>query len=331
MTGPVDLTGRQPTWPATAISLWRSCMAAASRSGELWRTPAPQGDDVLREELGRVLRADAARITITAGIRASALTYARADRDIAVERPTFAGAVDVLRAAGARVALYDWCELLHGPPPPERTLWLTSPCRNPDGATLTPPDRAALERRLGAGYRVVINSAYRWYAPDECDVAGTDTLGTLHKLAGHGVRLGWVCSDDYFERATAELIGTTPSPVWQRAWGRFLRADGLALLVGHTVEPALAAAVVFRQRVDHRLRTPPAAGPHVLLPLTPVTGEEAALARLADTGLRLSGGAAFHSPVPALRASFAGAPAGAAARLADLVTRSGLFAVDTVG
>ncbi|WP_329563513.1 aminotransferase class I/II-fold pyridoxal phosphate-dependent enzyme [Streptomyces uncialis] len=318
-----DLSGPPPRWPRSARDVFAEAMDAAARTVTLWQQPAPQGDEVLREELGCLLGTDPERLTITAGVRATALTYARTKRRIALERPTFPGVLHTLRAAGADVSLHSWDELLRRPP--ASTLWLTSPFRNPDGRTLTVGERDTLTRLTTSGHRVIVNEAYRWFGA-EPPVPGADRLGTLHKLTGHGVRLGWVDSADFFGRATAEMLGTTPSPVWQRAWGLFLRRGGLDGLIDATVAPTLTAATRFHERLG--LGTAP--GPHVLIRPRPNVDEETALRHLAEHSIKLSPGADFLADGPSLRASFTGASPGAGTRLADLLKNSSLFAPDLV-
>jgi DNA-binding transcriptional MocR family regulator len=325
-----DLSGAQPPWPAEAHRLWRDCVARAVYQEDLWLTPAPFGEDLLREQLGRVLGLDPAVLTITASVRAAALTYGRCDPFIALERPTFPGVVRALRDSRARVELRPWAELLTGDLPAGATIWVTTPCRNPDGASLAAAGWTALRGRLAAGHRVVVNAAYGWYATGLANAPaapGADIIGSLHKLGGHGARLGWVCSRDYAERAVPELLGTTPPRVWQHAWGEFLRADGLILLAGQCVAPALGAAAAFRDRLasEHGRRPPSFSGPQLLLPLADGSTEQEALDQLGSQGFRLCGAEAFFADVPALRASFLGVGQEEAARFADAVVRCGLF------
>jgi DNA-binding transcriptional MocR family regulator len=318
-----DLTGTPPTWPPPARELFAGCLTAASKAPHLWQAPAPRGDDVLREELAPILGTSADLLTITAGIRAAALTYARTETRLAVERPTFPGVVRTMRAAGADVSLYDWADLPGTPA--DTAIWVTSPFRNPDGRSLSAAEQAVLVQLAAAGRRVIVNGAYGWFG-DSPRLPGADHLGSFHKIAGHGARLAWVVSADFFDRATAELIGTPPSPVWQRAWGLFLRAGGAGMLIEQTVVPALEAAAAFH----HRLSVPHSGAPHALLTVRPGTGEPTALAYLADRSFRLNPGSDFFA-AGAVRASFAGADAAVGERFGDVVARSGLMAPAPVG
>ncbi len=323
----VDLTGTQPVWPGEARDLWRDCVTAASRKESHWRVPVPQGDELLREQLAQAIGADPARITVTAGVRATALTYARRAADIVVERPSFPGVLHVLAGAGARVSRAGWDELLSGELPGQAVIWVTSPARNPDGRTLSDSEEALLRQRIEAGHRVVVNQAYSWFASCPAPRPEFDTLGTLHKLAGHGARLGWVHSADYFDIAVPELLGSTPPPVWQHAWGLFLQAGGLALLETGCVAPAMAAARAFREMAERLGWSPQFTGPHLLLQTAPSIGAGDAVSLLSERGFAVSDAASFESTHPAVRVSFLSATPQAAAAFAEVAVHSGLFAV----
>ncbi|TDD68670.1 aminotransferase class I/II-fold pyridoxal phosphate-dependent enzyme [Actinomadura rubrisoli] len=314
----IDFSGTAPRWTEEARRLWEDCVSFREES--LWAVPMPQGDELLREWIGARFGLDPRFITITAGVRAAALTYARVHGVVHVERPTFGGVVRVLEFAGARVERHSW-EALPSVPR-SGALWVTSPARNPDGATLDAALCEELGRRAAEGQRVVVNGAYLWFAPGGVpDLAGADLLGSFHKIGGHGCRLGWVYSTSYFGEAVAELLGTTPSPVWQRCWARFAAKGGLDVLAEHAVTTARESAAAFLAEVPYRW---PAA-PHMLLPLVSGVGEEHALARLERLGFRLAPGRDFDCDVPALRVSFPGASPDDAVRLARAITGTGLF------
>jgi DNA-binding transcriptional MocR family regulator len=321
----IDLSGTFPRWSTETVSLWESCAREAARDDRLWRFPAPQGDDLLRERLGQALGLDPAHLTITVSIRAAALTYARTSPGIVVERPTFPGVVQVLRSSPAEVVMRNWDVLLSERPPGRPLLWLTSPFRNPDGATLTVGDHAMLRARIEAGQHVVINAAYLWYAPETPGVPGADLIGSLHKLGGIGTRLGWVHSATYFTEAVPELLGATPSPVWQRMWGLFLERDGAALLRQDVVEPALASSAAFRDALPWKTG---GTGPHGLLTLAPGIAEGRALRELEDAGFRVCAGGDFFCSRPSVRIAFLGVSPAGAERFAAAAATCGLFEPD---
>jgi DNA-binding transcriptional MocR family regulator len=329
----IDLSGRPPEWPSEAVELWGESVRRATGRGDLWRVPAPRGDDLLREQLGEQLRLDPEHLTITASLRAAVLTYARRYRRFLIERPTYPGVAETAVAAGAEVAFQPWDELFEqrAPATAGTVVWLTAPCRNPDGADLRDPDRAGLARLAGSGRRVVVNGAYAWFSRDLRWPPGVDLAGTLHKLCGVGARLGWVYSRTYFDEAYPEMLATTPSRVWQHAWGLFLRDGGAALLRARLVDPSLQAAEAFgtRLRTAHGAALPAFTGTHAILPIATHLDEEAALAALAGRGFRLCPGSPFRCAAPALRVSFTGVGRDEAVRFADALVDSGVLRLDS--
>lgn len=321
---PADFSGAQPSWPAEAVELWSGCAAEAARDTALWRAPAPAGDDQLRTRLGAEFGLDPAHLTVVAGARAVALTYGRCTRRVLVERPTFLGLSPMLRAHGARVRHFGWADI--PVPEPDTTVLVTSPCRNPDGATLDGPTREVLEGLCRKGVHVAVNGAYVWFDRQSPRVAGADLFVSLHKLAGVGARLGFVFSESFFERGVPEIASTGPPPVWQRAWARFLARDGLRLLEAHIVSTTLAAARVFLETLagEGAEPLPPATGPNLLLPLPSGTDEDSALAALAERGFLVSAGRHFASAAPAIRVTFTGTTRDQAAALAETLVRTGL-------
>jgi 2-aminoadipate transaminase len=314
-----DLGGTQPAWPAEAVELWAACAAAAARRPELWRVPAPQGDELLRERLSAALDLDAERLTVVGSVRAAAVTYARRHRRVVLERPGWQGLTAALTGSRATLERAGVAELARTRPPAGTVLWLTSPHRNPDGHTLSAPLAGDLSGQVRAGARVVANEAYRWFGAGP-RVPGADLVGSLHKLGGLGSRIGWVHSAGFFDEAVPELVGSTPSAVWQHAWGRFLAAGGLALLHAAVVAPALAAGAAF----DAELGGQAVAGPHRLLRLPSGAGEADTVGRLAAAGWSVGPGSAFGAEFPSVRLSFLGVSAEQAAEFAAAV-RGGLL------
>ncbi|HVQ96287.1 MAG TPA: aminotransferase class I/II-fold pyridoxal phosphate-dependent enzyme [Mycobacteriales bacterium] len=311
-----DFGGGQPPWPVDAVELWAGCAAAAARRAELWRVPAPRGDDLLREQLGAVLELDPDLLTVVGSVRAAAVTYARRHGQLVLERPGWRGLTAALADSRARVRRAGLDEIAGADWPAGTVLWLTSPHRNPDGATLDADLVTRLAGQVRRGRRVVLDEAYRWFGAGP-RVPGADLVGSLHKLAGMGARLGWVHSADFFGEAVPELVGSTPSAVWQHAWGRFLAAGGLELLRAAVVTPALAASAAFSAGLPAGEPDATAVpGPHRLLRLPPGADEPGALRRLGVRGWTLGPGSAFDADVPALRVSFVGVTADAAAELA---------------
>jgi DNA-binding transcriptional MocR family regulator len=320
-----DFGGGQPPWPAEAVQLWAGCAAAAARRTELWRVPAPRGDELLRAQLAAALDLDPDRLTVVGSVRAAAVTYARRHARVVLERPGWRGLTAALAGSQARLQRADLDEIADADWPAGTVLWLTSPHRNPDGATLTAGLVSRLAGQVRRGRRLVLDEAYRWFGAGP-RVPGADLVGSLHKLGGLGARLGWVYSADFFDEAVPELVGSTPSAVWQHAWGRFLAAGGLELLGAAVVTPALAASAAFTAGLRGYAPVAVAApGPHRLLQLPPGADEAGALRRLAARGWTLGPGAAFDTAAPALRVSFVGVAAAAAAGFAAALAEPGLL------
>ncbi|HET9898224.1 MAG TPA: hypothetical protein VFQ44_25125 [Streptosporangiaceae bacterium] len=331
----IDLSGAPVPWSPEAEAIWADCIGQAARTADLWTTPAPRGDEVIREWIAADQGFDPEQVTIVSSLRAAALTYARCFDHVIVEQPSFLGVMPALASARAQVQTMPWSEIFEGTLGTEASrtvLWLTSPGRNPDGASLSPAGEAALRRRAATGYRVVINATYTWFTELRAP-AGFDVLGSLHKLRGGGARLGWVASASFFDEAVPELVGTPPSPVWQRAWGLFLRDGGMALLRGTYLADVAAATSAFASRLTsaHGIAPPAFAGPSVLVPLTAPAApasEDAAVAEFARQGFKLVAGRHFMSRYPAIRATFFGVTPEQAARFADALAASGRLAVD---
>ncbi|MFE3760189.1 aminotransferase class I/II-fold pyridoxal phosphate-dependent enzyme [Streptomyces sp. NPDC059104] len=322
-----DLTGRSPTWSPRARALWGDCLRRATRAADSWTERAWQGDESLRDQLGRVLGLDPEHLTITSGVRAAALTYARTERVIVMERPGFDGATFALRDSRSRLLHRSWEHLLQGELPAGSALWLTHPARNPDGRTLTHAELRLLTDRIAQGHRVVLNSAYHWYAPTATRPEGADLVGGLHKIAGLGARIGWVHSRDYFARARPEIIATTPPQPWQRAWALFAAEGGLEDLAAWVTCRARTAVQVFGAAVGEPYAPLiPDTGPHALLPLAPGTDEKTAREAVARDGFVLTAGSCYGPSRPALRATFTDVPPYAAERFGRYVAGSPLFA-----
>jgi DNA-binding transcriptional MocR family regulator len=323
----IDLSGAGPPWPPAARDIWRDCLLRATAAAEGWAALDYRGDPLLRQEIGRRHGVAPEHVTITAGVRAAALTYARREALILLERPGFDGVGYALSGAAGKVEQRSWARLLRAEPPPGAAVWLTSPGRNPDGASLSDADRRRLADRAARGHRIVINAAYGWFTPGVPAVAGADRLGSFHKVAGRGARLGWVESDRFFGEALPEIAGTTPPAAWQRAWGLFCAEGGLDLLAGAVVEDTRAALAAFDGELRGRAGAgaPPADGPNRLLPLAAGVEDTAALATLSAHGFALTSGAHFAAPWPALRATFTGVTPEQAAAFARAVCDLKLF------
>src|SRR5207248_2863027 len=157
----VDLTGPQATWPAAARRLWREATEHVLGLPDSWHPPPWRGDPRLREVLGSILGSPPDDLVITCGVRAGASVIARTARRVLHERPSFTGTVAVLRSFRSDLELCTWEEMSERGRNGGSVVWLTTPCRNPDGATLSRDDWAWVDA-LASANQVVVNEVYRW-------------------------------------------------------------------------------------------------------------------------------------------------------------------------
>jgi DNA-binding transcriptional MocR family regulator len=316
----IDLSGPQPLWPTDAALLWARCAATAARDTDAWAASPPGGDPQLREQLAALWAADPDEITVVAGARAAAAAYGRLADRVLLERPTFSGITHALAAVRARWAQVPWDRLDRAPQ--GTAVWVTSPCRNPDGASL-PPDAI---RRMAARGRLIVNRSYQWFA-DEPPPTHGDLVLSLHKLAGRGARLAAVRSADFASAAADFLPFLTPPVHWQRAWARFLREGGVRLLGAEHISRVRASSDAFRSE----LRTlgtgfaPAGTGPNVLVPLRRGIGEDAAVGALAARGFQVLAGRHFAACSPSIRVNFSAVHPEPAARFARALASSGIL------
>ncbi|HEY7484441.1 MAG TPA: aminotransferase class I/II-fold pyridoxal phosphate-dependent enzyme [Streptosporangiaceae bacterium] len=313
----IDLSGPQPFWPVEATRLWQDCLHRAGGVESLLRTAPLAGDEPLREEIGREFGLDARLITVVSGVRAAALCYGRCHRHITLERPTFLGVVPILTAHGAVLAHASWEEITAGASDPSGLLWLTSPCRNPDGATLTPEQREALEAMARAGRRIIVNGTYVWFHSAFPPVRGADLVVSFHKLAGVGGRLGFVYGERFAEEAVPELTASSPPATWQRSWALFLRQGGLEPLRAANVTAVERAAELFGAGLPGLA----VKGPSVLIPVPAPLSEDEFVRELAEEGFKVLQGRHFAAPWPAIRVNFAAARPAEAARFTETLLR----------
>lgn len=296
----LDLSGAQP-YPSTAARrVWQQAANAAAAEPDAWQTAPPAGDPALVEQIAAWCGVPADELAITAGVRAASARLAVGTRRVLVEAPTFAGVPETLTDLGCEVSLVPWDDL---PSEQERVepdlVWLTAPCRNPDGATI---DAATLERIAAAPGRLVINETYRWFAPPPAQVSGCLSVGGFHKLLGGGARVGWI-HDPTGQRPSASQRASSPARLLQRTWAWVIRTGGLDALLSAATEPVQAARAAFH----HALGVTDAGGsaaPFLLLAVAPHREEVAILARLHRAGVRVGAGSAFHTTLPSIRVCF---------------------------
>lgn len=187
---------------------------------------SPQGLDELRDAVAERFRAEqvptrAEQILITTGYQ-QALTlvgslFVRAGETAVVESPTSLGALDALRAIGARVrgvrvddhghAVEELVALMSEAHP--RLVYLTPTHHNPTGSTLPGLHRRRIARIAGELEIAVVEDLS--HAPigfdasppppiaHYDDTASIISIGSMSKLFWSGLRIGWI-------RASEELI-----------------------------------------------------------------------------------------------------------------------------
>lgn len=298
MDSVIDLTGATRLWQEPELGVWRRAAVRALAEIDPSLGPPPAGDPMLRECLAELLAVDPATLVITAGVRSCAAQLMRGCRRIVVERPTFLGVVNTLRRGAAHVLTDSW-ERLAGHQRDGTGIWFTAPCRNPDGRKVDEHFLAEMNAIACGGTPVVCNTAYRWFAPAPALSPAVIQVGTLHKLAGRGARLGWVLAGLPEETSVWDLARMAPPLHWQRTWGHFLADGGAELLLARHRCLAAARAAFLGAVAESADSGQETEGPNVLIPVVMPEGQ--AVRMLADVGIRVSLGSAFQAWHPSIR------------------------------
>ncbi|MFD3649850.1 pyridoxal phosphate-dependent aminotransferase [Streptomyces cyaneofuscatus] len=305
----IDLSGAAPRMPADVLARFRDHLASAASTRHCWSEPAQFGDPLLREQLAARHGRRPDEVCVTAGVRSAALVYGRAARHVWLEQPTFEGLVPALTASSAGLERWTWDE----PPDLDEVegadgpvlVWATSPCRNPDGRTLTGEQYRTLARLSSRpGITVVVNRTYAARPAAEVPVE-LDLVGGLHKTWGIGARIGFAIGAGFAARAVTDLAAWAPSAIWQRAWGAFLADPHYDEAAARIRGDALRAVRVFLDEAGQAGAEAPGS-PHLLLECPPGRTGAAFARALAATGVRVSPGEAFGASAHQVRLSFTG-------------------------
>jgi GntR family transcriptional regulator/MocR family aminotransferase len=223
----------------------RTLAAVWSGRKDLWQYAPPLGLPELREEIARRLSEHeveraADEILVTSGAQQGLDLLLRTFTDpgdtIAVESPTYSGALALARFAGVETLC-----LPMGPEGPDpspllgrrvKIVYLMPERQNPTGVT-TPDSRRAeiLEAAVGAG-ALIVEDGYEEPASGHRSLAArrperTVWLGTLSKDLVPGFRIGWLAGPasiiDRLARVKRTADFQTPLPL-QAAVADFLRA-----------------------------------------------------------------------------------------------------------
>lgn len=339
--GAIDLSRLAPDEREFPAAEFARQLAEVAQNGSLLSYGSPFGYRPLRETLAaRLLRrgipADPECILIVNGAQQGLDLITRALVDpgdnVAVELPSYAGALSLLRAHGARllgIPLDD-----DGPEPQalERALrerpkfFYTIPdFHNPTGQLATPARRATLAAAAAQAGVLLVEDAFdadlhvegelppplAAYAPEH-----VIHLGTISKALFPGVRVGWVAGPREFVHRLAALkrVGElTSPPVLQAALNLFLVRGDYDRHLSRTrvrLRSRLALAhrtILGRFPIGTRCDRP--AGGYVLWVRLPdgLSGRELAAAARRE-GVLISPGADFapeRTDLPAIRVSVA--------------------------
>lgn len=316
----VDLVPCLPETSTVVDAAWRSAWRAASSAPVASLGLDPRGEEPLRQALAdharrtRGLACRAEDVVVTAGTT-DALRLAADALDVrgstaALEEPGYFAARDVLRLAGARlhpVPVDDdglQPDALRTAPPDTRLLYVTPSHQFPLGGRLPVARRLAVLRWARERGAVVLEDDYdgefRYGASPLPALAALDRdgdvvyLGTLSKLVGPGMRLGYAVAHPAVVDAMVAVRRVTGVPVTdvvQRAMATYVADGGLRRHVAR--QRRLFAE--RRRRLTARLGPLPGvakvtgldAGLHVVLELAGDRDLETVVLAALDRGVRV--------------------------------------------
>jgi DNA-binding transcriptional MocR family regulator len=302
--GPVDLTGAAPRLPDAARAAVRAAWCDAAAAADPLAQFPLEGLPSLRSELAHVLACRPEDVVVTGGVRSAISALGGLLARTVVERPGFTGIRYVLQACG-----YQVLQANQGQPAPDNAaLWITHPCRNPDGRSLTSSE---LEKLVAMPWKlIVINEAYRWYRKDKFPAAPDDPrvvhVGSLSKVLGPGARIGWIRGEaarfleGHAQRAAA------PGPVSQNAWALFLRRQGIRLAEPMIDEVLLARQLFCSAAGDAVIESCAGSGPTLLATVGPRWGGAEGVFRLTERGVSVGAGPEFDASEMQVRLAFTG-------------------------
>lgn len=297
----IDLSGQVSPPPPAASKLLAECARKAATANLSVPAP-PSGIPELRAELARLLGTTMDRIAVTSGVRGSAAVLAPMLRNVVVETPSFSGVPEVLANLGCNVARQTW-DQIGAALEDARPVWITSPCRNPDGATATSSwlARVAASRRS----MVVVNEVYRFDVATELSTLPDSwtAVGALSKTFGPAARMGWIRGPLVRHLPSSILRITSPPPAHQHTWAAFAAAGGMRLLA-EGAAAGCAAARAFRGAVAGEIDLMSGDGVNVLARLPDAMDVGRLVDELFQHDLKVSPGKAFDVPFASIRLTF---------------------------
>jgi DNA-binding transcriptional MocR family regulator len=225
----------------------RTLSYAWSRRRDLWQYAPPLGLEELRREVSRRLSEQGierspAEILVTSGAQQGLdlifRTFTNPGDLVAVESPTYPGALAVARLAGVEIV-----PLPIGPQGPDpspllgrrmKLVYLMPERQNPTGVTTGNARREAVLEAAMASGALLIEDGYEEAESGLTPLAArrpdrTIWLGTLSKDLVPGLRIGWIAAPAPVLEHLARVKGTvdfqTPLPL-QAAVAAFLRGGG---------------------------------------------------------------------------------------------------------
>ena len=219
---------------------------AWSRRADLWQYAPPLGLGELRMEIARRLaehglQPDPDRVLVTSGAQQGLdllfRTFTDPGDSVAMESPTYPGAIALARFAGVRIL-----ELPMGPEGPDpaplygsrpKLVYLMPERQNPTGVTAQEARRQEILASVAASGALLIEDGYEEPESGRAPLAArlperTVWLGTLSKDLVPGFRIGWIAGPGAVVERLARVKKTadfqTPLPL-QAAVAAFLR-DG---------------------------------------------------------------------------------------------------------